>query len=69
MVKLKVRNNCKISLDKTLCYCSDFRTKRNIHARCGFFIQSVFTVRNTKFQQNFLYPIEDIEFLSSNVKR
>ena len=25
-----------------------------------FFIQSIFTDQNKKFQQNFLYPIEDI---------
>ena len=34
-----------------------------------FFIQSIFADRNNSFRQNFLYPIEDIDFLSSNVKR
>ena len=53
-----------------LCYCSDFRRKWNNYARCGFLIQSIFTDRNNKFQQFFfLYPIENINFLSSNVKR
>ena len=33
------------------------------------FIQSKFADRNNSFQQNFLYPIEDIDFLSSNLKR
>ena len=34
-----------------------------------FFIQSIFTDRYNSFQQNFLYSIEDINFLSSNLKR
>ena len=34
-----------------------------------FFIQSIFTDRNNNFQQSFLYPIEYIDFLSSNLKR
>ena len=42
-------------------YCSDFRKKRNIHARCGFFIQSIFG--------KILYPVEDIDTLKWNVKR
>ena len=38
-----------------------------------FFIQSIFGDRNNSFQQHFfifyiLYPIEDIDFLSSNLK-
>ena len=33
------------------------------------FFQSIFDDRNKNFQQNFLYPIEDINFLSSNLKR
>ena len=34
-----------------------------------FFIQSIFTDRNIFFSTKFLYPIEDIDFLSSNKKR
>ena len=52
------------SLVSFVCFCSDFRIKRNIYARCGFF-----TDRNNNFQQKFLYHIEDIDFLSSNMKR
>ena len=34
-----------------------------------FFIQSIFVDRIDNFQQKFLYTIEDIDFLSSNLKR
>ena len=30
--------------------CSDFRRKRNIYARCAFFIQSIFADRNDSFE-------------------
>ena len=33
-----------------------------------FYIQSIFTDRNNNFQQNVLNPIEDSDFLGSNVK-
>ena len=35
-------------------YRSDFRRKRNIYARCGFFVQSFFADRNYSFQQKLL---------------
>ena len=41
---------------------------RNMHARCGFF-QSIFADLNSSFQQHFLLPIEDIDFLGSNNKK
>ena len=34
-----------------------------------FSTQSIFADRYNSFQQNFLYPIEDIGFLISNLKR
>ena len=34
-----------------------------------FFILSIFTDRNNNFQQKFLFSIEDMDFLSSNLKR
>ena len=33
-----------------------------------FLLQSIFANRNNSSQQNFLYPIEDIDFLSSKSK-
>ena len=33
------------------------------------FYSVIFADRNNSFRQTFLYPIEDIDFLSSNVKR
>ena len=58
-------NFIKANLD----YCSDFRRKRNIYARCGFFSSVNFRDRNNSFQQTFLHPIEDVDFLSSNLNR
>ena len=55
------------NLSSVLNFCSDFRRKRNIYARC-FFIQSIFADRKIVFVKIFFYPIEDIDFLSSNFK-
>ena len=46
-----------------------FEENGNIYPRCGFFIQSIFTDRNNNFQQNFFHLIENIDFLSSKLKR
>ena len=34
-----------------------------------FFIQSFFAIKIIVFDKNFLFPIEDIDYLSSNVKK
>ena len=64
-------------------FCSNFQRKWNIYARCRFFVPifkengifmlgflfSQFSpIEIIVFNKIFLYPIEDINFLSSNVK-
>ena len=51
-------------------YCSDFRGKRNIYARCDFFSFSQFSpIKIIILNKNFMYPIEDIDFFCSNVRK
>ena len=49
-------------------YFSDFQRKREYDC-CGFFIQPILADRNNNFQEKFLYPIEDSDFLSSIFKK
>ena len=49
--------------------CADFRRKRNNYARCDFFSFSQFSpIEIIVFNKIFLYPIKDIDFMSSNKK-
>ena len=43
------------------------RSKMKVFMLCVVFLLSIFADRNNSFWQ-FLYPIEDIDFLNSNLK-
>ena len=53
---IKPRRRMVVFLSVNASFCSDFWRKRNIYARSGFFVQSIFIDRNNNFQQKFLKP-------------